>query len=91
MNISDNDDLYSKRDWKRLMRDLGFSPRQEQILACLVRGESDKQIAASIGIATPTVRTHMGRLFEKSGAQDRVELILYLMRKSKVTYRPAKH
>jgi DNA-binding CsgD family transcriptional regulator len=39
----------------------------------------DKQIAEKIGIKVPTVRTHMGRLFDKLSVGDRVELVLHFV------------
>lgn len=70
--------LLSDEEWTRLVRDLALSPRQAEIVEHLLRGESDKQIARSLGISVPTVRTHMGRLFQKFDLNDRVELVLYI-------------
>jgi DNA-binding CsgD family transcriptional regulator len=70
--------LLSSKEWTRLISDLALSPRQAQIVEHLLHGESDKQIARSLEISVPTVRTHMGRLFHKFGLNDRVELVLYV-------------
>ena len=58
---------------------LDLPRRQGQIVRCLLRGKSDKEISATLGISVPTVRTHMSRLFRKFGVSDRVELILLML------------
>ncbi len=68
--------LLSSEEWTRLVTDLTLSPRQAEIVKHLLRGESDKQIARALEISVPTVRTHMGRLFQKFDLNDRVELVL---------------
>ena len=70
--------LLSAQEWARLTREFDLSPRQADIIKCLLLGNSDKQIAKELRISVPTVRTHMGRLFQKSGVDDRVELILHI-------------
>ncbi|MBN1360477.1 MAG: helix-turn-helix transcriptional regulator [Sedimentisphaerales bacterium] len=61
------------------IEELDLSKRQGEIVRCLLRGKSDKQISAVLGISVPTVRTHMSRLFRKFGVNDRVELILLML------------
>ena len=52
---------------------------ERQILERLAGGESPVEIAGTMGIAMPTVRTHLHRLFEKTGTRRQAELIkLYL-------------
>lgn len=48
--------------------------REKQILAMLVEGRSNKQIAAPLGIEERTVKAHVSKLLRKVGAQNRVEL-----------------
>jgi DNA-binding CsgD family transcriptional regulator len=68
--------IFDKEEWIRLGDELSLSPRQNEIVQHLFLGQSDKQIAQTLGIAQPTVRTHLGRLFAKFNVQDRHELIL---------------
>jgi DNA-binding CsgD family transcriptional regulator len=68
--------IFDKNEWEALAGELALSPRQREIVRRLLLGQSDKQIALAIGLAQPTVRTHLGRLFAKFGVQDRHELIL---------------
>ena len=45
----------------------GLTPREAEIGALIAAGASDKEIARALGLAPTTVRTHVGRLFEKLG------------------------
>ena len=69
--------LVSDDEWDILREMAGISPRQTDILKCIMQGESDKQIAEELGISLPTVRTHIERLFHKFDLNDRVELLIY--------------
>jgi DNA-binding NarL/FixJ family response regulator len=68
--------IFDKDEWKQLVGELALSPRQNEIIRHLLLGQSDKQIAAAMGLAQPTVRTHLSRLFARLNVQDRHELIL---------------
>ena len=67
---------FTDREWSNLVADLSLSQRQAEISKCLFQNMSDGQIAATLGIAVPTVRTHLSRLFEKLGAEDRSGVLL---------------
>jgi DNA-binding CsgD family transcriptional regulator len=54
---------------------LGISEREFEVLGLLAAGSSNKQIARQLEISPNTVKTHVGRLFEKLGAQRRTEAI----------------
>ena len=51
------------------------SPRQSQILSLMAEGLSDKEIAHAIGVAYPTVRTHIDRIFRDHGLRNRAEAV----------------
>jgi DNA-binding CsgD family transcriptional regulator len=70
--------IFSENEWAQLIADLSLSPQQAKIVRHLFSSLSDKQIAAEMGIAAASVRTHLRRLFLKFGLQDRLELILYV-------------
>jgi DNA-binding NarL/FixJ family response regulator len=70
--------LFSKEEWAELKESLSLSPQQARIASYLISGLSDKQIAARMRIAVPTVRTYLHRLFEKYHVQDRHGLIIYI-------------
>jgi len=57
-----------------------LSRRQSQLLALLVQGLKNKEIAAHLGISEGTVKCYLTKLFEKVGAKDRFELALFGLR-----------
>jgi len=71
--------LFSEHEWIRVTRGLNLSPQQDALARNLLLGKSDKQIAREMGIAVPTVRSHITRLFRKFDVCDRIELILLLV------------
>jgi DNA-binding NarL/FixJ family response regulator len=59
-----------------------LSPRELQILALVAAGETDRDIAKQLFIATTTVYSHLERIRDKTGARRRAQLTrLYLERK----------
>ena len=55
-------------------RDLpGVSRREEEVLALLADGLTDRQIADRLGISPRTVETHVGSLLNKLGVRNRAE------------------
>jgi DNA-binding NarL/FixJ family response regulator len=64
--------------WDEVAASLKFSPQQKRIVACILRGFQDKQIAAELGLSVPTVRTYLDRVFQKADVSDRMQLVLQL-------------
>ena len=54
--------------------------RQSQVLALIASGLSDKQIAARLGLAHRTVRTHLDRFLREHGLHSRTEAIAAWLR-----------
>lgn len=48
-----------------------LTDRELDVLRYVARGEGNKQIAASLGIAEPTVKAHLVHIFEKLGVENR--------------------
>lgn len=57
------------------IRSLGLTARECEILALLASGQSNKQLARTLGISPNTVKTHLARLYEKLEVQKRVQAI----------------
>ena len=56
-----------------------LSPRELEILALVAAGETDRDIARQLSIATTTVHSHLERIRDKTGARRRTQLArLYL-------------
>ena len=56
--------------WKRPAK-ASLTERELDVLRCVARGEGNKQIAARLRIAEPTVKAHLVHIFEKLGADNR--------------------
>ena len=65
-----------------------FSPRERDILACLARGESNKEIARALDLAESTVKIHVQNIFKKLHMTSRVQVALYAAEHG---YGPAGH
>jgi len=52
-----------------------LSPREMDVLACMVAGKQPGQIAAELMISTHTVRTHTRGIFSKLGVHTRLEAV----------------
>jgi DNA-binding NarL/FixJ family response regulator len=50
-----------------------LSEREKEVLVMIVRGRSNKEIAAELGISENTVKVHTTRVFEKLNVADRLE------------------
>jgi DNA-binding NarL/FixJ family response regulator len=58
-------------------RPVSLSKRQSELVALLVQGLKNKEIAATLGISEGTVKAYLTTLYEKVGARDRFELALF--------------
>ena len=58
-----------------------LSPRQTDILRCLVEGKSNTEIAKKLGISPTVVRDHTSIIFEKLGVTNRIEAVAAALRK----------
>ncbi len=56
-----------------------LSTREVEVLNHIARGMANKEIAASMGISTETVKTHVTRLLAKLDVQDRAHALMVAM------------
>ena len=54
--------------------------RLRQVLGCLLQGDSEKRIAARLGISPHTVNRHVQRLYREFGVHSRAELLCRAVR-----------
>ena len=57
-----------------------LSPREMEILQHAARGESNKEIARTLGISQQTVKNHISSILRKLPARDRTEAAVYALR-----------
>ena len=62
----------------------GLTPRERQIVAMVVAGAANKDIARSCSVSEQTVKHHLTRIFDKVGATSRVELAMLALRQGLV-------
>ncbi len=55
--------------------DYKLTPREKEIIACLVNGQSYKMIAGDLNISYETVRSHMKHIYEKLGVGSLTETV----------------
>ena len=56
-----------------------LTPREEQVVALVADGLSNRYIARELGLSVHTVKKYLFRIFDKLGVSSRVELVLYAM------------
>lgn len=72
--LASSDTLAAKRDPGGGATNKAISPRQRDVLDCVRRGLSNKEIARELDIAEGTVKIHLAALFSHFGARNRTEL-----------------
>ena len=67
-----------------------LSEREMEVLACVVRGLSNKEIAGLLGISHQTVKNHVTAILRKFGVEDRTQAVVYALKRGWVTLKDAK-
>jgi len=55
----------------------GLTPRELEVVTCIVEGCSNKDIAKQFSISEETVKRHLSNVFDKTGVSTRLELALF--------------
>ncbi|HMR63139.1 MAG TPA: response regulator transcription factor [Anaerolineae bacterium] len=58
-----------------------LSPREMEILQHIAKGQSNKEVAYSLGISRQTVKNHMTSILRKLAVNDRTQAALYAVRR----------
>jgi DNA-binding NarL/FixJ family response regulator len=58
----------------------GLTPREVEILRLIARGLTNPEIAARLFLSNHTIKTHISRIFAKTGSRDRAAAIGYAHR-----------
>jgi DNA-binding NarL/FixJ family response regulator len=54
-----------------------LTPREAEVLRLIADGRSNREIARALFVSEATVRTHVNRIFAKTGSRDRAQAIRY--------------
>jgi DNA-binding NarL/FixJ family response regulator len=54
-----------------------LTPREAEVLRLIADGQSNRQIARTLFVSEATVKTHVNRIFTKTGSRNRAEAIRY--------------
>jgi len=58
-----------------------LSGREMEVLECVTRGMSNKEIASNLGISHQTVKNHVTAILRKIGVEDRTQAAVYALRR----------
>jgi DNA-binding NarL/FixJ family response regulator len=60
-----------------------LSKREEEVAHLLTEGMSNREISSELGVSEHTVKNHLFHIFDKLGVSSRIELVLYVLNKSR--------
>ena len=61
-----------------------LSPREQEVVKLIAEAHTNKEIAEILHLSEKTVESHRGRVLQKLGMRDRVELVRYAIRRGLV-------
>jgi DNA-binding NarL/FixJ family response regulator len=62
-----------------------LSDREMEVLSCVVRGMSNKEVALSLGISHQTVKNHVTSILRKFNVEDRTQAVVYALKHGWIT------
>ena len=62
-----------------------LTPREVEILDCVARGNSNKEIARLLSISDQTVKNHITSILRKLAVNDRTQAVIYALRHGWIT------
>jgi DNA-binding NarL/FixJ family response regulator len=66
-------------------RPFNLTARERELVAAVVAGRSNRDIAEQMGISVQTVKHHLTSIFDKTGVSSRLELALFALRQGLAT------
>jgi DNA-binding CsgD family transcriptional regulator len=58
-----------------IARTYGLTPTELRVLLAIVEVGGIPEVATALGVADSTIKTHVGRLFQKTGASRQADLV----------------
>ena len=65
-----------------------LTPRELDIIAALVDGASNREMATRFDVSLQTVKNHLSTIFDKLGVSTRLELALHVLQHNLLASRP---
>ncbi|WP_313815533.1 response regulator transcription factor [Citricoccus sp.] len=59
----------------------GLSPRERDVAVRVADGLTNTEVAGELFLSVPTVKTHIGRIFDKLGVENRVQLAIRVLKR----------
>ena len=63
----------------------GLTPREMEVVGCIVEGCSNKDIAKRFKLSEETVKRHLSNIFDKTGVSTRLELAMFAIARELIT------
>jgi DNA-binding NarL/FixJ family response regulator len=73
-------ELLASRSQRGAAATVELTPRERDVLALVIAGDANKQIARKLGISEKTVKGHLTNLFQRIGVVDRTQAALWAER-----------
>ena len=54
-----------------------MTPRETEVLRLIATGQSNREIARTLFVSEATIKTHVNRIFAKTGSRNRAQAIHY--------------
>ena len=83
--VADDRDQAARQVGAQQTRQFELTPRELEIVAAIVDGDSNRDIADRLDISLQTVKHHLTSIFDKTGASSRLELAVFAIRHGLVT------
>jgi two-component system nitrate/nitrite response regulator NarL len=83
--VADDRDQAARQVGAQQTRQFELTPRELEIVAAIVEGDSNRDIADRLDISLQTVKHHLTSIFDKTGASSRLELAVFAIRHGLVT------
>ncbi len=65
---------------------VNLTSREMQVLRGIAKGHTTKHLAKDLGLAAPSVETHLGNIFKKLGASNRGEAVSTALKLGLITF-----
>ncbi len=80
--LARSSEQWLQRSQRKEVRDrlATLTPREFEVLKCVIAGRLNKQIASQLGTTEGTIKVHRGRVMEKMGATSVAELVILAQR-----------